>query len=186
MSQTIEQLSDEIERIAGNATQLPSVAVAEWVYEKFSTLNALKFACEGELAKARERIQELEAQCAVMREALKLFPAAIAPAGSEDGYVFIKDWEKFAESINETLESTTAGRDLLARLERMEAPAGELTKTFIETGRLRAALRPFARMDIGGMLASARDGYPVYARNATTLTVGDFRNAQKALTPTKD
>lgn len=117
MSQSIEQLSDEIERIAGNTTQLPSVAVAEWAYGKLATLNALKFACEGELAKARERIQELEAQAAAMRLDLQ----GIEEYWNGNHSSAVDAIQEVCHRAGMSLLKNTAGRDLLARIERMEA-----------------------------------------------------------------
>lgn len=48
------------------------------------------------------------------------------------------------------------------------------------------ALKPFAEFDLrGGNLGDRDDNQPVYARDKTVLTVGDFKRAQAALTAAK-
>jgi hypothetical protein len=64
---------------------------------------------------------ELKAACAVMRDALTLFPSAISnlPESADevkDHWVPLPCWEEWCEAVNKTL-STTAGTDLLKELE---------------------------------------------------------------------
>lgn len=37
--------------------------------------------------------------CKPLVEALEAFPLAVAEAGSEDGYVLIKDWEELVDNV---------------------------------------------------------------------------------------
>jgi len=71
---------------------------------------------EDQLANAKGKLQELESQLSlaniqlvVARTALELFPAAISEAGSDDGYVFVKDWEAFSDAVTKVLAQLSEG-----------------------------------------------------------------------------
>ena len=58
---------------------------------------------------------------------------------------------------------------------------GETTEDYAETVRLlKRALKPFAELDLEGTEDTFMgDDYPVLQRNATKVTLGDFKRARK-------
>ncbi len=65
-------------------------------------------------AEDRERIRELEATVARLREELAAwrslaedFPGAIAPVDDPGGYVYVDEWEAYSDRLNAMLERGT-------------------------------------------------------------------------------